>query len=393
VLADQSAGHGVTVAADVDQATLIDLHAQPLARLQPPRRQRPQHRQLLGQPRPPARIELLQDLTQELGVRLPAVEGAATPQQQRLVHRLLEAAVPLLDVPILVGVVSLDLLPRQSIVGQQRLVAPRELLLVAQVVDRGAQAVGAMPLRHASQLPQGVLQPLAEALEALGKTDRYRLPIGVGQHQVVHQVGERLALDRHAQGVHVREVTGAQPAGFMQLGEEDFLGWPGLGPPAPNVPLQGPQLAIGKPPGVAPLQLVEDGLGLQSGIDLQQGTDLGPDFHEGIGACAPGVPRGQFAGELAVVQVFAGRLLIHVRQQGATGQGGAGGLEAKQFADLLVRDHAQASLYKELALAYAAAEPGKLIVVKPTRMAVAYRALVVVVREVHLSPGRRNSCR
>jgi len=40
-LADQPAGHRVAVAADVDQAALIDLRPQPLARLQPPRRQRP----------------------------------------------------------------------------------------------------------------------------------------------------------------------------------------------------------------------------------------------------------------------------------------------------------------------------------------------------------------
>ena len=110
VLADQPAGHRVAVTADMDQAALIDLRTQPLARLQPPRRQRPQFHYLLGQPRPPARIELFQDLTQELGVRLPAAEVAAAPQEQRLVHRLLETAVPLLDVPILVSVVGLDLL-------------------------------------------------------------------------------------------------------------------------------------------------------------------------------------------------------------------------------------------------------------------------------------------
>ena len=235
--------------------------------------------------------------------------------------------------------------------GQQRLVAPGELLAVAEVVDRRAQAVSTVPPRHAPQLPQGVLQPLAEALEALGKTDRYSLPIGVGQHEVVHQMDERLTLDRHPQVAHVREVTSAQPTGLVHLGEEDFLGGPNLGSPAADVPLQGPQLAIGKLPDMAPLQLLEDGLGLQPGIDLQQGTNLGPDLREGIGPCAPGVLRGQLAGELTSVQVFAGRLLIHVRQQGATGQAGTGGLEAKQCADLLVRDHAQASLCKELALA------------------------------------------
>jgi hypothetical protein len=197
-LADQPAGHRVAVAADVDQAALIDLHAQPLACLQSPRRQRTQHGDLLGQPRPPAGVELLQDLTQEPRVRLPAGEVTAAAQHQRLVNGLLEAPVPLLDVTVLVGVAGLDLLPQKSVVPQQRLVAAGELLGVRQVVDRRAQPVGAVPQRHAPQLPQGVLQPLAEALQALGKADRRRLPVGVGQHEVVRQVGERLALDRHA---------------------------------------------------------------------------------------------------------------------------------------------------------------------------------------------------
>ena len=313
-LADQPAGHRVAVAADVDQAALIDLRPQPLARFQPPRRQWSQHRHLLGQPCPPSGVELLQDLTQEPRVRLPVGEVPAAAQHQRLVHRLLEAPVPLLDVAVLVGLPGLDLLPHEPVVPQQRLVAAGELLGVRQVVDRRAQPVGAVPLRHAAQLPQGVLQPLAEALQALRKADRRRLPIGVGQHEVVRQVGERLPLDGHAQVAHVREVAGAQPAGLVHLGEEDFLGRPGLGPPALDVSLQRPQLAVGEAAGVAPLQILEDGLGLQAGVDLQQGTDLGPDLAEGVGAGPPGMPRGQLAGELAVVQVFASRLLVHVGQ-------------------------------------------------------------------------------
>jgi hypothetical protein len=53
-------------------------------------------------------------------------------------------------------------------------------------------------------------------------------------------VVERLPGEAHAEVAQVREVRGAQPAGFMDLGEEDFLGWPGRGTPALDVPLQGP---------------------------------------------------------------------------------------------------------------------------------------------------------
>jgi hypothetical protein len=170
---------------------------------------------------------------------------------------------------------------------------------------------------------------------------------------------ERLPLDGHTQVAHMGEVRGTKPAGLMHLGEKDFLGRPNLGPPAADVPLQGPQLAIGEAARVAALQVLEDGLGLQPGIDLQQGTDLGPDRGEGIGPGPPGVGLGPFAGKLTLVQVFAGGLLVHVGQQGATGQGRASRLEAEQCADLFVRDHAQASSCKGLALGYGLAGPGK----------------------------------
>jgi hypothetical protein len=210
----------------------------------------------------------------------------------------------------------------------------------------------------------------------------------------------------------VGEVTGAQPAGLVDLGEEDLLGRPDLSPPPPDVPLQGPQLAVGEAAGIAPLQLLEDGLGLQAGIDLQQGTDRGPHLREGVGPGPPGVQRGQCAGELTFVQVFASRLLVHVSQQGATGQSHTGGLEAEQFADLFVRDHAQASSCKGLALAYGPTGPGNLIVVRTrgrcrrgadadpgppwqakTISPGSVVVVVVVVREIQLSSGGRNSCR
>jgi hypothetical protein len=57
-LPDEPARHRVDVLTHVDGAAAIDPHAQPLTRLQPPRRQRPQHRHLLGQTFAPARIAL-----------------------------------------------------------------------------------------------------------------------------------------------------------------------------------------------------------------------------------------------------------------------------------------------------------------------------------------------
>jgi hypothetical protein len=227
--------------------------------------------------------------------------------------------VPLLDVAVLVGVSGLDLLRHQPIVGQQGLVAPRELLLVRQVVHRRAQPVSAMPLRDSPQLPEGVLHPLAETLKTLRKADRGRLPIRVGEHEVVDQVLERLSLDGDPQIAHVGEITGTQPARFVDLGEEDLLGRPGLRPPTLDVPLQRPQLAVGEAARVAALQVLEERLGLQPRVDFQQGADLRPDLGKGVGARHPSMGLGQVAGQAAELEVLAGGLLVHGSPQRTTG--------------------------------------------------------------------------
>ena len=247
-LADQPADHRVGVAADVDGAATIDAHRHSLAGVQTLRRQRPQHGcllleapepapvalgeqrtherrvvgaagevataaqqqgQLLGQPRLPAGVELAEQPAQEGEVVAVAGEVAAAAEHQRLAQRPLELAVALLDVAVLVGAGRVDRLPGQAVVLQQRLVAALEDLGLGPRRHRRGQAVGAVDQGHAAQFPQGVLEPLAEALEALGKTDRSSLPIGVSEHEVVDQVRERRPRHRHAEVGAVGKVAGA----------------------------------------------------------------------------------------------------------------------------------------------------------------------------------------
>ena len=80
-LADQPAGHRVGIAPDVNRTASVHADPKPLARLQPPRRQRLQQRQLLGQSRPPARIQLLEQTTQERRIVHPAPEVPTAAQQ------------------------------------------------------------------------------------------------------------------------------------------------------------------------------------------------------------------------------------------------------------------------------------------------------------------------
>jgi hypothetical protein len=240
LLADQAARHRVDVALHADGAATLDKHTQAFARLQTPCRQRPQHCQLLGQAGLAVAVGLGKLLPQEGRVRRTVGEVAAAPQQQRLVQGPLELVVALLDVAVFVALAGLYRLASQAVVPQQRLVAllerPRPL---DARLDGCRQPIRAVQLGHAAQFPQGVLQALAEALQALGETDRARLPIGVGEHEVVDQVGERASVQRHAQVGAMGEVAGGQSAGIMHLGEEHLLGRSAEGTPAAHAPLQG----------------------------------------------------------------------------------------------------------------------------------------------------------
>jgi len=56
-----------------------------------------------------------------------------------------------------------------------------------------------MPVGHAAEFPERLLQAEGKALKALGKADRAGLPVGAGQHEVVEQVGEGPSSNRHVQ--------------------------------------------------------------------------------------------------------------------------------------------------------------------------------------------------
>ncbi len=117
-LADQPAGHRVDVLVHMDGAAAIHAHPHALARVQTTRRQRPQHGQLLGQTRLPARVLLHKQLTQERFIRRSAEKIPAATQEQCLLHGSLEAMMALLDVAVLVAVAGVDGLALQAIMLQ-----------------------------------------------------------------------------------------------------------------------------------------------------------------------------------------------------------------------------------------------------------------------------------
>jgi hypothetical protein len=393
LLADQATGHRVTVAVDVDQAAAIDARHHTLASLQAAGRQGLQPCPFLGQSLAPPGIELHQQLPQERGVVLAPGEVPAATQHQRLIDGALETPVPLLDVTVLVGLAGLNLLARYSIVGQQCLITLAELLLLGEVVDSRAQAIGAMALRHAAQLDERVLQAFAQSLEALRKADRRRLPVRVGQHEMVDQVVEALPLDGDTQVVHRGEIRGTEPAGLVDLGEEDLLGWAGSRAPATDVPLQGAQLVVGEASRPTPLQLLENGLGLEAGIRFEELAHHGPDLLEGVGPRPPGVRFSGLTRPLPHVPVFACGLFVHVRPPRRPRQRLAVSQQAEQLQDLLVRDHRNPPCAKKLRLAYRQLLSGKSNCRSPATVLVA-AAAIIVVRAGNLIVVRgRNNCR
>jgi hypothetical protein len=312
-LADQSRRHRVHVLLHPDRAAPADTDPQPLQALQAPRRQRPQTAPLRRELLRTAGIAPAHDLPEEVPVRRDAVKVPTATQQQLLLDLVLEAAMPLLAVPILVPAGGIGRLAFQTVMRQQRPILGGELLGVAILVDRQGHAVGAMPLGHAAQSVQRVLESFTQTGEALGEAQRHVFPVRVGQDKVIDQVRERFPLDGHVETVHVREVRSTQPAGVVDLGEEDFLGRTVLGLPLTNAALQRAAYRLRILAGILTLQPLPQSLGLQLGLAREQFLQAGPDLGERIGPGAPGVGLARLAGQLAGLAVFARGFAIHAR--------------------------------------------------------------------------------
>jgi hypothetical protein len=150
LLANQSAWHHITVPLDMNHAAEIDAALQALICSQASRRQRSQDRHFLCETLTPSGVEPRFEFVEKTRVGVASGKVAAAPEHQRLIHRLLETPMPLLDVAILVGVGCLNLLPNKSVMFEQSLVTPRELLALGRVIHRQAHSISPMPCRHAA---------------------------------------------------------------------------------------------------------------------------------------------------------------------------------------------------------------------------------------------------
>jgi len=216
----------VDVVLHLDRAPLADTHTQPNQTLQASGRQLTQVCHFAFAPLSSAQVLPILHHLQEGCVPIPAREIPAAAQQQGLLDRLFETPMRLFAIAVLMAARWVGRFASDAVMTQQSLVVPREYLRVAVGMHGQSHAVGAVSLRHATQGPQRVLQPVAQAGEALRKADRYVFPVRVGQHEVIDHVLETLSQDGHVEFVHVREIGRAEPARLMHLAEENLLGRP-----------------------------------------------------------------------------------------------------------------------------------------------------------------------
>jgi hypothetical protein len=347
LFADQTAGQRVGVAADMDRAPGIDPGLESPSHLQPTSRQGRQHGHFLMKTLLSVGIASGHELLEEQLIVASAGEITAPAQHQSLVDGLFETVMTLLDVAILVGLSRLDRLAFEPVMREQSLVSSSERLGFGVAVDRGGQAIGAVPSGNSSQFPQGVLQALAEALEALGEADGASLPVGVGQHEVIDHVVERFAEDGDAELGHAGKVRLGEPTRLMDLGEEDLLGRPFEGAPPFDPALQATKLDIGEAAREASLQVEEEGFGLEPRVDPEQFEEFGPDILERVLPGPPGVGDSPLAGERVGVAVLTCRLLVNAGLVGSLSQCVFGLDQLPQPPEQTIGDHPYAPVSRE----------------------------------------------
>jgi hypothetical protein len=184
----------------------------------------------------------------------------------------------------------IDPLARHTVVRQQITITSLKLACRREVVHGGSQAVAAVPSRHAAEFPQRILQTIGQGLERLRRTQRYRLPIRVGQHEVIDHVIEPLTGNGDVQRGHVREVRCREIAGLVDLAEHDGLPRSVGRPPLPYATFKGAAMRVEELARVRLPQPVEERLGEQSRLGLESLLDRWPDRRKRVEPRAVG-PR------------------------------------------------------------------------------------------------------
>ena len=253
----------------------------------PARRKRLQSGLLFRETFRPAGVLLREHLVEETLILIAARKITATAKQQRLVDRRFQMPVQTLAVVVLVWTTRVRPRRLDAVVLHQAINPGREIPVGRQVLHRRAETVRAMTPGRTAQRPDRVLKTFGQTLETLREADTRRLPVRVGQHEMVEQMRERLAADRDVEVRHVGEVRRPHVARIVDLREERLTIRTVRGTPLANLPLERAKLPILKSPRLLRLQLLENRLGLQTRLLAKHRFDFGPHLLEWILSSPP----------------------------------------------------------------------------------------------------------
>src|SRR5277367_5115884 len=222
-LADQSRGNRVKHLAQDEGAGTGDVDMDLLVVGGLAERQLFQRESLLLDALGVAGVAAADDLVDEAPPCRQRLEVARGSQQEGVIELTLEMAVGTLDRTVLVADARIVAGRRHAVIGAERLVARRQILLRlgAQIAERRRQAVGAVLFGNATERPQRVLQPFGQRDEAFAaEHDMSVFEARERQAEVIQPAVEVLAGDGDAEIGYFGEVRQSHPARRMLLAED-----------------------------------------------------------------------------------------------------------------------------------------------------------------------------
>jgi len=284
---DQATGNRVSVGSNIDRRALTDTNAFELVVGVKSNVGKPTKGQsFFGKPLLASRIGASDDLLHEGHVLVTTCEVATTAKHEGLVDAIFEVTVLRFDIAVLIGTSGVGLLSDTAVVIHQCRVASRQCRSIRVIANGRTERIASVPSRSATELPEGVLNSLAECFEGFGETKRHGFNVAVGQHAVKERVFESRSGDLHTEFVADGEVARGEASGVMILGKEYGLVRSVNRSPVGNTTLEGTASGFVKLARMLALELSKKGDGFEPWFGLEQLLDINPNVGKGINACS-----------------------------------------------------------------------------------------------------------